>query len=245
MSPRFYTYEETYNFLSKDVDGYVEKMTEQDLLSQKSKSKKDFIKNITNAIDDFTLEEKIKCYLATVKADKFLKKIKIDGIDSEKLSKMKWNLALTRGSAYEEGLPHTRRDVIFISDQVIALPIDDLTRTLVHEKVHVYERLYPQDIEKWMTKVGFKKFKRQSEYENVRSNPDVDGWVYLDPKGRETVVLFRNENPSHLDDVIYPFGHDASSEHPYETLAYLIDTMFGKQLENTKLGFHNSYVDQF
>ena len=79
MSPRFYTYEETYNFLSKDVDGYVEKMTEQDLLSQKSKSKKDFIKNITNAIDDFTLEEKIKCYLATVKADKFLKKIKIDG----------------------------------------------------------------------------------------------------------------------------------------------------------------------
>lgn len=245
-SPNFYSHDDTFKFLYNDIDGYVERMSQQDLLSQGCSTPKQFILKISSAADNFTFPERMKCLMATAKADKFLKRLKLAGIDAKKLADLEWNLAVTRGRAYEEGLPHTRRDVIFISDDVLSLPLKDLTRTLIHEKVHVYERLNPQDIYNWMASVGFKRHKRQSDYKNARSNPDVDGWVYLDPDGRETVVLYRSENPAHLDDVQYPYKHDSSSEHPYETLAYLVDYLYGKDTdEHSELGYRNDYVDKF
>lgn len=245
-SPNFYSHDDTFKFLYYDIDGYVERMTPQDFISQGCATRNQFITKISSAADDFTFPERMKCLIATKNADKFLRNLKIEGIDAKKLANLDWNLALTRGRAYEEGLPHTRRDVIFISDDVLSLPMKDLTRTLIHEKVHVYERLNPQDIYNWMSTVGFKRYKRQSDYKNARSNPDVDGWVYLDPNGRETVVLYRSENPAHLDDVHYPYKHDSSSEHPYETLAYMVDYLYGKATdEMSELGYNNDYVNQF
>jgi len=221
----FLTRDETSNFFIKDIDGYVESMTDIDVIAQGRTSKMDFINAISSAADSFTLNEKWKCKKACTYADDWIrtKMGNYTGIDNKKLADIPWKLSLTRGTANEEGLPHTRTDVIFLSDQVLALSPRELARTLVHEKIHVYERMYPADLDIWMNANGYKRYKRQSEYPNARSNPDVDGWVYLRPDGKPTVVLYRNNKPKGIDDVTYPGPQHPNTEHPFETLAYLVD----------------------
>ena len=42
---------------------------------------------------------------------------------------------------YENGLPHTRSNIIFLSDKMIPeTETPDFINTLIHEKIHVYQR---------------------------------------------------------------------------------------------------------
>jgi hypothetical protein len=224
----FLSKQETIDFFTQDVDGYLEQLSLPDLIAQKANSHETFLSLICNAADDFSLSEKEMCIHACSLADDWIqnKMSTYTGINNKKLANLPWKLSLTRGKANEEGLPHTRKDIIFLSDDVLNLSKKELVRTLIHEKVHVYERLYPQDIELWMKTNGYKRHKRLSEYKLARSNPDVDGWTYINPSGKETIVFYRNENPKGIDDVIYPGPQHPNTEHPYETLAYLIDNSY-------------------
>jgi hypothetical protein len=230
ISPRgnftFLTRDDTSSFFVKDVDGYVESMNDLDVLAQGCKTKLEFLDRISKAADNFTLKEKWKCKKACTYADDWIRSqmAQYPGIENQKLANIPWKLSLTRGKANEEGLPHTRRDIIFLSDQVLELSPRELARTLVHEKIHVYERMFPADLEIWMQANGYKRYKRQSEWPNARSNPDVDGWVYLRPDGKPTVVLYTTDNPTSIDDVVYPGPQHPNTEHPFETLAYLVDS---------------------
>jgi hypothetical protein len=76
----------------------------------------------------------------------------------------------------------------------------------------------------WREAEGYKPYKKFSEYPMRRSNPDLDGTVYLDKYGNETLVQFTTTNPSSIDDkVTYPGGKTWKEEHPNETLAYMVD----------------------
>ncbi len=228
--PVFYTKTQTSDFFRKDPDGYVEMMTLLDVKAQGAKSKLDFINKICNAADNFTIKEKALLIRACTNADYFFKNEMpdIEGIDKNIIVKIPWKLTLTRGKANEEGLPHTRQDIIFLSDQVLKLSLDMITRTMIHEKIHVYERLYPHLIQKWMNSEGYIRHRRLNDLPYARSNPDVDGWTYIDPKGSETVVNYRTDNPTSIDDVYYPHDDHPNSEHPYETIAYRIDAIYGQ-----------------
>lgn len=228
LNIEFLTKEETQQFFKNDVDGYIEQLTLPDLIAQRTTSHSEFQTNIIKASAHFTLKEKEKCIQACTLADKWFRTNmpSLPGIDNIKLATLKWKLSLTRGKANEEGLPHTRTDIIFLSDEVLTLSLKELTRTLIHEKVHVYERLFPHHIDIWMNKSGYKRYNRLTKYKLARSNPDVDGWTYINPNGIETVVLYRSDNPKGIDDVIYPGPQHPNTEHPYETLAYMIDNMY-------------------
>lgn len=221
----FLTKENTIDFFQKDVDGYIEQLSLPDLIAQKANTHQEFLNAICNAADSFSLSEKAKCLYTCTLADRWIRnKMKqYTGINNQKLANLPWKLSLTRGRVNEEGLPHTRKDVIFLSDDTLSLSNKELTRTLIHEKIHVYERLFPQDMELWMNASGYKRYKRLSEHQLARSNPDVDGWTYINPQGLETVVFYRSEKPKGIDDVIYPGAQHPNTEHPYETLAYMID----------------------
>jgi hypothetical protein len=94
---------------------------------------------------------------------------------------------------------------------------------MIHEKIHVFERLYPEEIEEWMRVNGYIKHSHLKDYPMARSNPDVNGVVYKSKEGCLTLAQFKNKNPSGIDDAVYPCGRDWKHEHPYETLAYTID----------------------
>jgi hypothetical protein len=220
---RFLDRTSTIHFFETDKDGYIEQLTEYDILAQKSKTKNEYKNKIINSASNFTDDEKRRLTLACQKADNALLKINIPGFDGKKASQLNWNLALTRGRQYEDGLPHTRLDTIFLTDRVLNDSEKQMAKTMLHEKVHVYERMFPEDIDIWLKTNGYKKFKKWSSFENARSNPDINEWSYLRPDGKPMVVLYNKNIPESIHDVDYPKYEDPSSEHPYETLAYMLE----------------------
>lgn len=220
---RFLNKDETSQFFKSDPDNYIKNLTPLDVKAQRSISKDDYQLKIIESADSFTPEEIQKLKMACTKADLALKKIKIPGFDGMKASNLSWNLALTRGKNYEDGLPHTRLDTIFLTDLVLKSSPLQLAKTMLHEKVHVYERLFPEDIEVWLNYKGYKPFKKWDEIKNARSNPDINEWAYLDPNGKPMVVLYKSNNPKNIHEVNYPVGDEPASEHPYETLAYYLE----------------------
>lgn len=220
---RFLDKQETTHFFKSDKDDYIKKLTPFDIKAQKSKSKKDYQNKIIESADSFTLEERLRIEKACKRADDALERINIPGFDGIKASNLDWNLALTRGRKYEDGLPHTRLDTIFLSELVLLSSDDQIAKTMLHEKVHVYERLFPEDIEIWMRSQGYKPYKKWSDFKIARSNPDINEWSYLDPNGKPMVVLYKTHNPNSIHEVKYSGEQDPSNEHPYETLAYTLE----------------------
>ena len=216
----FLTKKDTQTFFKNDSDNYIKDLTNLDIKAHKSVSGYDYQNKIINVADSFTPEEKNMLLIAMQKADNALLKIKYPGFDGKKAANMNWNIALTRGKTYEDGLPHTRKNVIFISDTLFDTSDKQLAIVMLHEKVHVYERMFPKDIEKWINYSGYKKHKKWSSYKNARSNPDINDWSYISPEGKEMIVLYKTNNPNTIHDVIQT---DPAREHPYEALAYKLE----------------------
>ncbi len=220
---RFLDKKETVHFFKSDKDDYIKNLTPFDVKAQKSKTKKEYQNKIIESADSFTPEERERIEKACKRADEALKRINIPGFVGMKASNLDWNLALTRGRKYEDGLPHTRLDTIFLSELVLGVSDDQMAKTMLHEKVHVYERLFPEDIEVWMKTQGYKPYKKWSDFKIARSNPDINEWSYLDPNGKPMVVLYKTHNPNSIHEVTYSGMQDPSNEHPYETLAYTLE----------------------
>lgn len=221
--PYFMSRDETANFFISDRDNYVKNMTSLDINALKSISKDDYLNKSISDADDFTNEEKRILTRACGEADDFFRSFnKIPNINFKNIADIKWELSKTEGKWYEGGYPHTREDIIFITPDVIHHY--EIVRIMVHEKIHVFERLFPNEMRVWMDAEGYKPYKKFSDYPMRRSNPDLDGIVYLDKNGNETIVQFTTTNPTSIDDkVTYPGNKDWKVEHPNETLAYRVD----------------------
>jgi hypothetical protein len=222
--PIFLKKEVAQDFLKQDPDYYFRNLTDIEL---KSKGYNDIIlkNNINNYIEDsiecigdWTHEEKKILERECIKADQFLNNFKMDHFPNKLVARIKWKLVKVIDSKYCGYKPHTRMDMIFIPDYLIKNSL--LRRLLVHEKCHVFSRLYPDKMSEWNVANGFKIYKKRNEYKLRLSNPDVDDWVYIDSKGRETIAL----HDTKTNTIIYPDGSDDSlhTEHPNETLAYLV-----------------------
>ena len=218
---------QTSDFLYNDPDKYFENLTQPDILALNATSVNELKNNVIQYVDDFTNEEKDKILQAITIVDNWLLNNKIKYINTIKIANMIWKIAKTKNNGYEQGYPHTRMDIIFITDNVLKGNIKMIAKTLLHEKIHVYQRLYPQDIKEWIYMNGYKPKMKQTEIKLARSNPDVDGIVY-EKDGILQYVKYNSSTPSSLDDSRYPKPYDPSSEHPYEGLAYYIDNLFQK-----------------
>jgi hypothetical protein len=227
--PIFLNKKAVETFFKEDPDYYFRNLTPIELFSMGYRDK-DIKKNINNYVNDsikcieeWNDEEKSLITKHCIEADTFLKNFKLDSFPNVLVSKIKWKFAKIRGQIYEGAHPHTRNDIIFLPVDIINP--DVLTKYLVHEKCHVFSRLYPAHMSVWIKANGYKIYKKLDEYPLRRNNPDVDGWVYIDPYGRETLAQFIKENPDRFEDVIYPGGmHSHETEHPNETLAYIVDS---------------------
>ena len=222
---KFYNKDETITFFVKDSDDYFKNLNSYDIKALDSLSHNDYLKKSINDAKDFTEAEKEKLTIACKEADNFFRtKLNMKHVDSNILSK-------TSGKYYEEGYPHTRNNIIFITDSVINSQLKHLVRVLIHEKVHVYSRLYPQLMERWNKYHGFKRYKLLKDYKYARSNPDLDKWIYTDKFGKELLASFNKENPSGIDDATYSYdNHDGyMAEAPNEILAYYIDYTYANE----------------
>jgi hypothetical protein len=198
---RFMTYKDTANFLAKDNDGYVRNLTELDLHARNVKTHIDYLNNIDDTTVSFTEDEKMLLVKCANNADKYLRNEKFaelkygKHLDGKEIAGIKWVFANTFANyskdvlkEYEQGLPHTRENIILLSKNVLKYNELDLTSTLIHEKIHIYQRYNPELFDKIIKEMGLKELDKKSfrHAKYIRSNPDTNNKLYYYPKTATT-----------------------------------------------------------
>jgi len=218
----FLSIQETQEFLDSDPDFYIANLSPTDLYARQSKTSSDYKTKAVSSAAEIPDPLKLKISKAVQAANKFFSKLQIKGIECSKINDIPWIIAYTSGNAYEDGLPHTRGGIIFLSDSVDETD-QNLLRVLIHEKVHLYTRIYPEETSYYLESNGYIKWKQRTGQPRVRANPDLDNWIYIDPVSQKPMVAYySSDKPYNISDVILS---TPSAEHPYELLAYKIETL--------------------
>jgi hypothetical protein len=241
---------DTKALLLSDPGGYVAGMTRADLAARGAQSTAEYLARSGKLAHEFTEAERRATVRAILSVQAWLTSAPragrtLLGVNFAKLAKLPWRVAATApagggaagggaAGAYEANLPHTRSDVVLIAPALIPSGDDTVSQkrfaaTLLHEKIHVYQRAYPQDIAAALDAEGYVRKSPRASVALARANPDLDDWVYLDPeagptKGKPMVALYASENPSGITDVTQ--ANAAAFEHPYERMAYRIAAMY-------------------
>lgn len=211
----FKSKEEIQLFIINDRDDYIKNMSIYDLRARKIKSHEEYINIIITNILDFTNEQKEKLKKCAKKASNYFNNGK------------EWNFALI-SSVYEEGFPHTREDIIFLSPAILNYDDNNLTKTLIHESIHIYQRYNKKDMDEYMIKNGFEKIRRREKGGLIRSNPDLDEFIYKNKNGIEMMATYNSEYPNGIGDIKI----SNNMEHPFEYMAYEIAEDYYKSLMN-------------
>ena len=216
------TADETARFIESDQDGYVKSMSPTDLYARKASSFEKYIDRCKNKAIDFSSSQKVRYSKACAEADDFFSKCNMP-FSNNKMVQIPWVFALTEGDVYEDGLPHTRGNVIFVSSFINEQP-KELIRTLIHEKIHLYQRMYPEELSHVLANYGFKQWKLRMGTPRIRANPDIDPWIYINRDNNDPMMaLYSSDNPINISDI---YLADTAFEHPYEYLAYEIASKY-------------------
>ena len=110
-----------------------------------------------------------------------------------------WKIVKFHG--IENNYPHTHGDIIFLPTDFFQSDID-IDNTLIHEKIHVLQRLFPQKFKKLYNQWGFNQQEKQNYHYLTRSNPDDNNTYWL-WKDKSDLVAYYNENPNDITDIKY------------------------------------------
>lgn len=206
--------EETQRFIKEDLDGYIKNLSIYDLRARKAKSNDEYKQKVIDSCLDITAEQKKKLGICAKEARKFFD------------NNHQWIFACIDNN-YEEGFPHTRSTVIFLSPNIINSNDENLTKTLIHESIHIYQRYNKEAMEIYLKKNNYTISRKKPVGSLIRANPDLDEFIYKDEQGRELVAYYSSENPKGINDITLTNYH---YEHPFEKMAYEIAENYSKQL---------------
>ena len=229
----FLSADETRDLISSNADGYFERFTQNDLRARTKQSASsigryvvtleqyiqgfncgEFTESNKDLIDDCVAE------IETI----VVKDPYVDWVDSDKFHAIPWKIGLIEDDSYEYGLPHTRVDTILIPKKdVVKNNKKDFINTLIHEKLHVYQKLYPADFQKYLDHHGFVKYARYGNG-NVASNPDTDEYIYMKKSGLEKVVYCGkydfSTGKTGVKSIVHQPIDDPKYDHPRELAVY-------------------------
>jgi hypothetical protein len=212
----FLTKEEASELLSKDEDQFYKTFFQADLHARRVQNITQYIDLIKeHGVDNFSEEEKQKVQQAISLSINFLNQINLPWLNGKKAAQGQWNIAKST-SVYEEGLPHTRGSVIILSTYNLQDDIETLSRTLTHERLHVYQKKYPEEVKTYLLQHGFVIKRKRQEEDLIRANPDVDTNIYVDEKnGVEIKCQYTSTTPRSILDVK---NSNQFFEHPFERM---------------------------
>jgi|LakMenE01Jun11ns_1017448.scaffolds.fasta_scaffold9819223_2 hypothetical protein len=233
----FLTKEETTNFILKDEDNYIKNLTIFDLRARKVGTNDEYLYKSARNTLEFTQEQKDKLTICANEAITYFN------------NNFNWIFALM-SNEYEDGYPHTRANIIFISPSIINYDNTELIKTLIHESIHIYQRYNKTKIDEYLISNGFNKKSNRyiSKIEDydinkcnnnsnsnknlIRANPDLDEFIYTDKDGIEMASYYNSEYPNGINDAT---SKSTYGEHPFEYMAYTIAGNYSKKiLENYK-----------
>jgi hypothetical protein len=212
--------------LLNNKDKYYQTFNLNDLKVRNIKTIEEYNNNIKNSCINFT-DDDINILDSSIQmANSKLKKFNTVGFNGLKASQIQWRIGLIHNNIYENGFPHTRNNIIILPKYILENK-NKLVEVLIHEKIHIYQKLYPSDILLYLKKNGFHKYRIKDTNDNIRANPDTDNFIYKNLKGEIMKCLYQN-NPNTIEDVVfYPINED-KYEHPYEYMAYTLSKIIVK-----------------
>jgi hypothetical protein len=218
MSVTFLSTSQLISLLKKDTDHYYKTFTKYDLRARNVKTIDEYIKcfylHFLSHSENYhkRIREKIERYTGVI--DDLFSAFSKPWFNGKKAAKIPWKIAYLHDTdVYEAGLPHTRgKNVIVLTSP------RNLFSTLVHEKVHLYQKKYPKDVEKYLSEKGFEKVRKRQEKDRIRANPDIDEWIYK--KGNLVYkYVYTSAYPKSIEDV------NGLYEHPREEMAEEIEKL--------------------
>ncbi len=218
----FMNKKELEDYLIKDVDDYYKNFSDKDYKVRNINNIEEYYTNIKKAcINISDNNQKILNECINFANNKLNKYSRI-GFDGKKCANIIWKIGIIKDKLYEEGYPHTRHDVIIIPTFLLNNK-EHLRDTLIHEKIHVYQKTYPDDIKEYLKDNGFTKYKLRKDFNNIntRSNPDMDEWIYKNKDGQIMMAEYM-DNPKSIMDVKTIPINNSKYEHPFEYMAYNI-----------------------
>jgi hypothetical protein len=223
----FLNKKELYNVL-KNNHTFHNSLTPADLHARKVRSKEEYIIRIKDAVLDFDREDEDILRKCVGEARKYLQRLYKPWFNGKEADEIPWKFGLVN-SLYEDGLPHTVGDVIILSKSYLknvknVKNVDNydnynsFINTLIHEKVHVYQKVKGYD--EYLRHHQIERVKRRDESDRIRANPDIDEWMYK-KDGRVYGAFYKNNTPSSITDVQL-YENTQKSEHPLEEMAIVI-----------------------
>lgn len=214
---------ELYDILKYDEDNYYKTFYKLDFKTRNINNIEEYINLIKISVCNLNEEEKNKLVSCIKNADTRLEKIYFDWFDGKKAKELIWNIGCVQGKYYENGLPHTRGNIIILSKENInEYSEKKLTNTLIHEKVHIYQKKYSEDVQKYLDEHNFKIVKKRDSNDNIRANPDLNDFIYKDNNNNIYKAIYKN-NAKTIEDIKYSPINNQSYEHPFENMAIFIE----------------------
>ena len=210
---------ELETILIKNKDKYYDTFNKNDFKVRNITTIFEYYDKIKNACCDINIDQQQILNNSINKINNKLINYKSIGLCGNKMNKIQWIIGIVSNKYYEEGFPHTRNNIIIIP-LFLLNNINLLTQILLHEKVHIYQKLFPKDIEEFINHNKYTKYCLKSEIENIRANPDLDKWIYKDENNNLITAIYK-DNPTSINDVVYSTLY----EHPYEQMAYEIQNL--------------------
>jgi len=181
-------------------------MSQYDLIAYSVKSKEEFKNKYIKNISKFENEDLEKLNnnnnIANVMIDKYIKS------NNNIMSKLLLNLKNIKIEILKQPFikyPHTLKQTIFT-------PFVIDPKTIIHEKIHILQRLYPIEFDNMYKMDNI--IKTNYIYKLKRNNPDNNEFIYS-INNNVIVCLYNSENPKNIDDVHYMID-----DHPNEMYAY-------------------------
>jgi hypothetical protein len=216
----FLTQPQTQHFLHSDQDFFGRSLNQVNLEANGVVHHQDLLDKWSSSARDWTPEETKKLKDACAIVD-YVISTKIKDPFKSQLRVLSWQLAKTIHPYYLDGLPHTREDLIFLTDKTVAeLDTKQLARILLHEKAHIWSRRYPEEMKGWMERHNFKPVEKIENDGLQRRNPDVDEWTYENDQQKLLGVRFASTAPRDLHDVQ---SYHVKMDHPFEQFASSVE----------------------
>ena len=227
---------------------YFKTMSRADLIARKAidintklPSNEVYLAKYISSYETLNDEQKYKLIQAVSKANHLLKPYRI-------LHNIKWKIAKIQ-NGIEQSFPHTFRDTIIITDDVINTDLEALIATLIHEKFHVFQRLYNSKIQDLIRMLDFVPLSSSQvlmiDYvlrSLMRNNPDLDGNIYMYIPSRLTEMnkKYSNKIIAQLYNTSEPTSLSDSSAKMISLNTYGSNSEI-LQLSNDKLGLPSSF----
>jgi len=200
--------------LNDTFNDYYNNMDDNNIKLRRITDLNVFLNNLHKCFYNCNEYEKYILNNAIYIAHKKLSTINCHGFYPYKLNNIPWKIGFSYMYDYEFGLPHTHSDIIILNKDNIYE--DDLVTILMHERIHVYQRLFPEDIEEYLLYNNFERIAKKTEKDRV--NPDTDEYIY---SHNGTIFECKIDNNK-----IKCTKNNSKYEHPFEYMAYTLSESF-------------------